>query len=228
MIYLLIYLKTDVYQPEFIKTWPCARHQAIEFLKIWGGDLPSCWGLAGSLRSKQRMIMQSSHDALRRNLLSNWFLTLKMDALSTQLHEAPVFREETDVIYLHSCDLNTKHLLCNFYGWRWSSANSFLTVLWGRSVSICYRPTDEFWINSTEWDFNSLYRLLKELKRKLSLLFVGKGKLFIMKMFFEEFNLIFFTAESAWPVLKCNQGSGVLENFEVLNLSTLWSRKLRF
>ena len=58
--------------------------------------------------------MQSFHDALRRNLLSNWFLTLKMDALSTQLFEAPVFREETDVIYLHSCDLNTNYLLCNF------------------------------------------------------------------------------------------------------------------
>ena len=39
--------------------------------------------------------------------------------------------------------------------------------------------------------------------------FVSKGKLFITKLFFEEFNLIFFTAESAWPVLKCNQGSDV-------------------
>ena len=44
---------------------------------------------------------------------------------------------------------------------------------------------------------------------------MSKGKLFITKLFFEEFNLIFFTAESAWPVLKCNQGSDVLENFEV-------------
>ena len=35
-----------------------------------------------------------------------------------------------------------------------------------------------------------------------------------MQFFFEE-DLIFFTAESAWPVLKCNQGSDVLENFEV-------------
>ena len=58
-------------------------------------------------------------------------------------------------------------------------------------------------------------RLLKKLKRKLSFLFEGKGKLFTMKFFFEEFDLIFFTAESAWPVLKCNQGSDVLENFEV-------------
>ena len=31
-----------------------------------------------------------------------------MDALSKQLYQAPVFGEDTDVIYLHSCDLNTK------------------------------------------------------------------------------------------------------------------------
>ena len=33
-----------------------------------------------------------------------------------------------------------------------------------------------------------------------------------MELFFEEFNLLFFTAENAWPVLKFNQGSDVLEN----------------
>ena len=46
--------------------------------------------------------MQSSHDALRRDLVSNWFLTsslFKMDASSKQLHQAPVFGEDTDVIY---------------------------------------------------------------------------------------------------------------------------------
>ena len=59
-----------------------------------------------------------------------------------------------------------------------------------------------------------MYRLLKKLKRKLRFFFEGKGKLFIIK-FFEEFNLIFFTAESAWPVLKCSKGSDVLENLEV-------------
>ena len=93
----------------------------------------------------------------------------------------------------------------------WSLAISFLSVLWWRGVSklICYRLTGEFWI-TRQRDFDSLHSLLKKLKQKLSFLFVGKGKLFIMKLFFEEFNLIFFTAESAWPVLKCNQG-----NFEV-------------
>ena len=41
-----------------------------------------------------------------------------------------------------------------------------------------------------------------------------------MKLFFEEFN-IFFTAESAWPVLKCNQGSDIFENFEVVVYSVV-------
>ena len=35
-------------------------------------------------------------------------ITLKMDALGKQLHQAPVIGQDTDVIYLHSCDLNTK------------------------------------------------------------------------------------------------------------------------
>lgn len=32
--------------------------------------------------------------------------TLKMDALSEQLNHAPFFAEDTDVNYLHCCDLN--------------------------------------------------------------------------------------------------------------------------
>ena len=31
-----------------------------------------------------------------------------MDALSKQLHQALVFGEDTEVIHLHSCDLNTQ------------------------------------------------------------------------------------------------------------------------
>ena len=55
--------------------------------------------------------MQSSHNALRRNIISNWFydlIALRVDALSKQLHQALVFGEDTDVIYLHFCDLNTQ------------------------------------------------------------------------------------------------------------------------
>ena len=46
--------------------------------------------------------MQSSHDAWRRDIVPNWFLTsslFKMDASSKQLHQAPVFGEDTDEIY---------------------------------------------------------------------------------------------------------------------------------
>ena len=71
------------------------------------------------------------------------------------------------------------------------AANSFLSVLCWRGVSklklICYQLTGEFWIDSTAWDLYSLYRLLRKLKIN--------SKLFIMKLFFEEFNLLFFTAE---------------------------------
>ena len=50
--------------------------------------------------------------------------------------------------------------------------------------------------------------------RMLSFLFVEEGKLFIKKSSFAEFNLVFFTTD-LWSVLKCNQGSEVLLNFQV-------------
>ena len=55
-------------------------------------------------------MIQSSYDTFRRNILSNWFydvITLKMDALSKRLDQASS-GEDTDVIYMHSCDLNTR------------------------------------------------------------------------------------------------------------------------
>ena len=154
-------------------------------------------------------------------------ITLKMDALSKQLHQTPVFGQDTDVIYLYSCDLNTKFDFTvpslQFYGWMWSSANSFLSVLWWRGVNVCYRPTGEFWINSTAWNFHSLYRLRRKFKRKLSFLFVGKGKLFIMKLFFEEFKLICFTVER----LTCFELQQRQRRFGEFwgTFFTLWSRK---
>ena len=67
----------------------------------------------------------------------------------------------TVAIWIPSSTL--QYLLCNFYGWMWSSAISFLSVLWWRGVSklIRYRLTGEFWINSTAWDFDSLYSYWK-------------------------------------------------------------------
>ena len=110
-----------------------------------------------------------------------------------------------------------QYLLCNSYGWMWSSANSFLSVLWWRGVNICYRPTGEFWINSMAWDFHSLYRLWRKFKRKLSFLFVGKGNLLLSALWncSSRNSTLFASRWSVWPVLNCNQGSDVLENFEV-------------
>ena len=100
-----------------------------------------------------------------------------------------------------------RYLRCNFYGWMWSSANSFLSALWWRGVSICSgiynRLTGEFWINSTAWDFYLLFRLLRKLKRKLNVLFVGK------KAFHYEIALrliqpsLFSSRRNAWPVFCC-------------------------
>ena len=49
-------------------------------------------------------------------------------------------------------------------------------------------------------------------KRILSFLFVDKRKLFVTKLSFEEFRLVFFTAERLWLVLdQENQGIKVFE-----------------
>ena len=121
--------------------------------------------------------MQSSHSTLRRNIISNWFydvIALRVDALSKQLHQALVFGEDTDVIYLHFCDLNTQ------FDFTVPSLQFLrLNVVFGHFIFVS----------------SLVERLLRKFKRKLSFLFVGKGKLFITKLFFEEFNLIFFTVE---------------------------------
>ena len=98
-----------------------------------------------------------------------------------------------------------QYLLCSFYGWMWSCGHFIFVSFFGGEALVLslslyhYQITGEFWIDSTAWDFYSLYRLLRKFKRKSSFRFVGKWKLFIVKLFFEEFNLLFFTAEHlAW------------------------------
>ena len=48
---------------------------------------------------------------------------------------------------------------------------------------------------SWSWDFYSVYRLLKKLKKKAQFSFWGQRKAFHYRLFFEEVNLIFFIAE---------------------------------
>ena len=70
----------------------------------------------------------------------------------------------------------------------------------------------------------------RKFKRMLSFLFVDKRKLFAMKLSFEEFNLVFYTADrSAWLVLN-QQGSEVNTFLKTLEVhSVLYDqRKVRF
>ena len=144
--------------------------------------------------------MQSSHNALRRNIISNWFydlIALRVDALSKQLHQALVFGEDTDVIYLHFCDLNTQFdfTVPSLQFLRLNVV--FGHFIFGGEVIEKVQKKAQFTFSLVERCRKIFIhcRLLRKFKRKLSFLFVGKGKLFITKLFFEEFNLIFFTVE---------------------------------
>ena len=57
----------------------------------------------------------------------------------------------------------------------------------------------------------------RKFKRMLSFLFVDKRKLFAMKLSFEEFNLVFFTADqSAWLVLNQPRQRGFWRNLRYI------------
>ena len=106
-----------------------------------------------------------------------------------------------------------QYLFCSFTAECGLAANLFLSVLWWRGASklklICYQLTGEFWIDSTAWDFYSLHRLLRKFKRNLGFLFLGKWKLFIMKLFFDrgiQPSLI-SSRRSAWPVLNATKAA---------------------
>ena len=67
----------------------------------------------------------------------------------------------------------------------------------------------------------------RKFKRMLSFFFVNKRTLFAMTLSFEEFNLVFYTADrSAWLVLN-QQGSEVSEDTWG-TIRTLWSKKSTF
>ena len=57
-------------------------------------------------------------------------------------------------------------------------------------------------------------QVIEKAQKKAQFSFCGQRKAFHYILFFEEFTL-FSSLRSAWPVLKCNQGSDVLENLEV-------------
>ena len=61
--------------------------------------------------SIQRRIMQSSHDALCLNIYSNWFVTLSLQRCMHWVNNSiklPSSGKTQTLVYLHSCELNTK------------------------------------------------------------------------------------------------------------------------
>ena len=108
-------------------------------------------------------------------------------------------------------NLNTKfdlrYLLCNLYVWMWFSTNSFLSVLWWRGVSklIWYRLTG---ILDKHDGVRFLFsvQVIEKAQKKES---------FSLWNCFSRNSTLFSLRRSAWPVLKCNQGSDVLKNFEL-------------
>ena len=86
-----------------------------------------------------------------------------------------------------------------------------------------YKKTDQVYlmtslqIPSDTWKF----------KRKLSFLFVEEGNLFFKKSSFEEFNIIFFTAERMHGLFSnATQAAKFFAEFSG-TFCTLWPRKLR-
>ena len=63
--------------------------------------------------------------------------------------------------------------------------------------------------------FLFIVQVIEKVQTKAQVSFCGQMKAFHHELFFEEFNVIFFTAEHMACFCKCNQGSNVLEHFKV-------------
>ena len=162
--------------------------------------------------------MQSSHDAL--HILSNCFVTSSLykwiRCISKQLHQAPVLGEDTDVIYLHSCDLYTK-LDFTVPSLQFLRLNVvfglfiFVSSLVERRLKCMLTAKRRILYKLDGVRFLFIVQVIEKAQRKVGFLFVGKGKRSNMKLLIEEFNLISFTRLACF---ECNQGSDVLDNFE--------------
>ena len=135
------------------------------------------------------------------------------------------------IIYTHAIWIPSstiQYLLCNFLGWIWSSASSFLSVLWWRGVSLCYRLTGEFWINLSEI---SIHRTCYwKSSKERSAFFEGKGKLFRKENCSSRTDSTSFSSRRRalglfWNATKAATFWRILRYYRFF---ILWSRKLRF
>ena len=112
-----------------------------------------------------------------------------MDALSKRLDQAPVFGEDTDVIYLHSCDLKTQFdFKITVPSLQFSRLNvvlrpiHFCQFFGGEALKlklICYQLTGEFWrIDSTGVRFLFIVQVIEKVQKKAQFSFCRQMKAF--------------------------------------------------
>ena len=158
-------------------------------------------------------------------------ITLKMDALSKQLHQALVSGEDTDVIHSHSCDLNTQ------FDFTVPSLQFVrLNVVFGHFIfvsSLVERPIIMLPANKRVWDKLDSRRFLFivgywESSKESSVFFLWAEESVSLWHCSSRNSILFSSRPSAWPVLKCNQDGDVLKNFEVYFFFTLVKKNYVF
>ena len=151
-----------------------------------------------------------------------------MDALSKQLHQALAFGEDTGVIHLHSFDLNTQ------FDFTVPSLQFVrLNVVFGHFLfvsSLVETPSIMLRANRRVSDKLDSLRFLFivgywESSKESSVFFLWAEESFLLWNCSSRNSISFSSRRSAWPVLKCNQGGNVLENFEVHFFFTPWSER---
>ena len=147
-----------------------------------------------------------------------------------QLLQARFLGEETDVIYLHSCDLNTKFD-------QFTVMRTFflrLNVVFGRFLFISsqvkrrqkyFLPANRRILDKLDGvRFLFIVQVIEKVQKKAQFSCCGQRKAFHYEIVLLGIQLFFLLGGAlGLSVLKCNQGSDVLGNFEVF---TPWSRKL--
>ena len=184
----------------------------------------------------QRRIMLSSHDALRRNILSNWFVTsslyrwmrwvnnsIKLPSsgkiqtwfICTLAIWIPSSTYSTfSAIFTAECGLRPNHF-CQFFG-----GKAFVCAV---ELPSNRRILDK--LDGVIMKFLFCVQVIEKAQKKAQFSFVGKGKLFIIDRSSRN-STLFSSLRSAWPFSEMQPRQRRFGEF--WGIFTLWSRKLRF
>ena len=185
----------------------------------------------------QRRIMQSSHDALRRNILSNWFVTSSLYRWMRWVNNS---------IKLPSSGKIQTWSICTLAIWIPSSNTEPslqflpLNVVFGQFLSVSSlveRRSYVQWymlpsnrrildkLDGVIMKFLFCVQVIEKAQKKAQFSFVGKGKLFIIDRSSRN-STLFSPLRSAWPFSEMQPRQRRFGEF--WGIFTLGSRKLRF